>query len=360
MDELRLAPGAGLGWRPQTAWLAQSSPSVGFVEVLAENLAAHPRERSLVTSLAKRGRPVVVHGVGLSLGSPGPLDPRRLALLAELGEGLDAPLVSEHVAFVRGGAREAGHLLPVPRTKEMLRILTRNVRIAMAELMRPLALENIAALFAWPDDEMDEAEFLSRLVEATGAWLLLDVANLFAAVRNHGIDPGRYLDRLPLSRVAYLHLGGGTWSDGFYQDTHAHPVPEEAWTLLDEVLARTGPRPVLLERDDRFPRVTELEAELERIGAAVGRAASAKARAGEVPAGAGSRSLGTLAAREEVRNPGSLPGGEGVDGSGIEVLQAGVVASLLEGGAVPSRFDPVRFGAARRALARKAERIRAW
>ena len=59
-----------------------------------------------------RGVPVIPHGVRLSLGGAEPVDPARVAHLAGLRRALDAPLVSEHIAFVRAGGREAGHLLP--------------------------------------------------------------------------------------------------------------------------------------------------------------------------------------------------------------------------------------------------------
>src|SRR5215204_6982037 len=99
-----------------------------------------------------------------------------------------APLVSEHVAFVRGGGLEAGHLLPVPRTREALAVLVANVRLAQAELGVPLALEHVAALLEWPAPELDEAAFLTELLERTGALLLLDLANTYANARNHGGD----------------------------------------------------------------------------------------------------------------------------------------------------------------------------
>ncbi len=50
-------------------------------------------------------------------------------------------------------------------------MLCENVRIAQESLPVPLALENIAALFSWPDDEMSEGRFLRELVERTGVRL---------------------------------------------------------------------------------------------------------------------------------------------------------------------------------------------
>src|SRR4029453_1420030 len=121
-----------------------------------------------LAALLARGVPVVPHGVRLSLGSAEAPDPGRVANLARLAERLAAPLVSEHVAFVRGGGLEAGHLLPVPRTRDALDVLVRNVRLAQAELPVPLALEHVAALLEWPAPELDEAAFLAGLLERPG------------------------------------------------------------------------------------------------------------------------------------------------------------------------------------------------
>ena len=113
----------------------------------------------------------VPHGVRLSLGGAEPLDPVRVAHLAACAAALDAPLVSEHVAFVRAGGREAGHLLPLPRSRAALDVLTAHVRQVQAELDVPLALEPIgryppaAALRA----ELDAIATAAALPRATAA-----------------------------------------------------------------------------------------------------------------------------------------------------------------------------------------------
>jgi uncharacterized protein len=224
--------------------------------------------------------PVVPHGVRLSLGSAEVPDPARVGHLAALAERLGAPLVSEHLAFVRAGGLEAGHLLPVPRTREALDVLTGNVRLAQAELGVPLALEHVAALLEWPAPELDEAAFLTEVLERTGALLLLDLANLHANARNHGGDPLAFLDALPLERIAYVHVAGGVEHDGLYHDTHAHPTPPAVLELVAELCSRAAvvcsaercpgrdPPGVMLERDDAYPPEAELAAELDAIAAA--------------------------------------------------------------------------------------------
>ncbi|TMQ86505.1 DUF692 domain-containing protein [Actinomadura soli] len=276
-----------MGWRPEIAGFVGALPGLRFTEVIAESV--HPAQPAPdLLELRDRGAAIVPHGVKLSLGGAEPVDAGRVAHLAACAESLRSPLVSEHVAFVRAGGIEAGHLLPVPRTRAALDALTANIRRTQDELPVPLAVEPIAALFDWPDAEYTEADFLTELLERTGALLLLDVANVYANARNRGEDPVALLDRLPLERVAYCHVAGGSEEGGRYHDTHAAAVPSEVVDLIGELCARYRPpapthrRPTgelrsaprlpgfLLERDGRYPPAAELRAELDAIAAASG------------------------------------------------------------------------------------------
>ncbi|WP_026212054.1 DUF692 domain-containing protein [Longispora albida] len=264
MTERLALGGLGLGWRPPIAGFVAGLPGLGFTEVIAESLPAVLD--GPLADLRDRGVPIVPHGVRLSLGGAEEVGARRVEHLARCAEWLRAPLVSEHIAFVRGGGMEAGHLLPVPRSREALAVLVRNVRRTQAALPVPLALEPIAALFGWPEDELTEAEFLTELLERTGVYLLLDVANVYANAVNAGQDPLGALTSLPLDRIAYVHVAGGAEHDGIYHDTHAAPVPSAVLELLDAVRGA----PVLLERDGHYPPADELRAELDAVADAAG------------------------------------------------------------------------------------------
>lgn len=264
------APTVGIGWRPEIAEFVAALPGLAFTEVIAESLH-HPDPRLL--ELRDRGVAVVPHGVRLSLGGAEEVDPARVAHLAHAARLVGAPLVSEHVAFVRAGGLEAGHLLPVPRTRDSLAALTRNIALTTAELDVPLAVEPIAALFDWPDDAYTEGEFLTELVDRTGALLLLDVANVYANARNRGEDPVKVLESFPLERVAYCHVAGGAEGDGLYHDTHTDPVPPQVLDLVAEAerrLPAKGRLGFLLERDGRYPPGHVLAAELDAIAGAAG------------------------------------------------------------------------------------------
>ncbi|MFF0306753.1 DUF692 family multinuclear iron-containing protein [Streptosporangium sp. NPDC004379] len=263
--------GVGIGWRPEIDLTVERLPDVDFVEVVAENIRPGDLPESLRV-LRGRGLPVIPHGVGLGLGGAEPPDPDRLAHLADCARALDAPLVSEHLAFVRAGGMEAGHLLPVPRTRAALAVVADNVRRAQAALPVPLALENVAALFGWPDDEMTEADFLGELVERTGVGLLVDVANLYTNQVNLGLPAVGALDALPLSELAYVHVAGGHLHNGVWHDTHTARVPGEVLDILAALRARVEPPGVLLEWDGDYPGDDVLEAELGRIREAVTRA----------------------------------------------------------------------------------------
>ncbi|MET9111047.1 DUF692 domain-containing protein, partial [Streptomyces zhihengii] len=263
--------GIGIGWRPEIADTVERLPGLDWVEVVAENVCPGHLPDSLAR-LRERGVRVVPHGVSLGLGGAERPSPRRLADLAARAEALGSPLVTEHIAFVRAGgeltaspALEAGHLLPVPRTRDALAVLCENVRIAQDSLPVPLALENIAALVAWPGEEMTEGRFLAELVERTGVRLLIDVANLHTNRVNRGEDPYTALDELPVEAIAYVHVAGGIERDGVWHDTHAHPVTRPVLDILAGLRARVAPPGVLLERDDDFPPPEELAAELTVI-----------------------------------------------------------------------------------------------
>jgi uncharacterized protein (UPF0276 family) len=262
--------GVGIGWRPPIAHVVGSLPDLRFVEVVAESIPGGTAVPPALAALRDRGVAVVPHGIRLSLGSAQPPDRGRLRHLAACAQSLGAPLVSEHVAFVRAGGTEAGHLLPVPRTREALDVLVANVRLAQAELPVPLALENIAALLDWPDPELSEVDFLTELLDRTGALLLLDLANLYANARNGGYDPVPVLAALPLERLAYVHVAGGVQRGPLYHDTHAHPVPAGVLDLVTELCRRHEPPGLLLERDDAYPPADGLAAELAAIAAAAG------------------------------------------------------------------------------------------
>jgi uncharacterized protein (UPF0276 family) len=262
--------GVGIGWRPEIAGYVAGLPGLRFAEVVAESVHARGELPAGLPELLDRGVTVIPHGVRLSLGGADPVDPERVHHLAAVAERLTAPLVSEHIAFVRAAGIEAGHLLPLPRSWEAVNAMVANVKRTQSELSVPIALEPIAALFDWPDDELDEAQFITEILDRTGALLLLDIANVYANARNRNTDPLALLDSLPLDRVAYVHVAGGSEHQGLYHDTHTDPVPQPVLDLVAELCRRHRPPALMLERDGDYPPAAALAAELDAIAQASG------------------------------------------------------------------------------------------
>ncbi|MFK0133190.1 DUF692 family multinuclear iron-containing protein [Streptomyces rubiginosohelvolus] len=380
--------GIGIGWRPEIAAEVEALSGIDWVEAVAENLCADHLPDSLVR-LRERGVTVVPHGVALGLGGADRPDPDRLAGLAARAELLGAPLVTEHIAFVRAGGPltasprlEAGHLLPVPRTWDALDVLCENVRIAQDSLPVPLALENIAALITWPGEELTEGQFLAELVERTGVRLLIDVANLHTNHVNLGQDPAKALDELPVEAIAYVHVAGGVEKNGVWHDTHAHPVSEPVLEVLSELRSRIDPPGVLLERDDAFPPGAELAGELDAIRATLrkaapsadagpDRAASRKAvpSADAGPDRAAARKAVPSADRGPLSSPAPAAASDGSVGTGARttapapvpagtrdrtaVAQTALLSALVAGTPAPEGFDHRRLRVQSRALAAK-------
>lgn len=366
--------GIGIGWRPEIAAEVEALTGIDWVEAVAENLCADHLPGSLVR-LRERGVTVVPHGVSLGLGGADRPDPERLAGLAARAELLGTPLVTEHIAFVRAGGPltasprlEAGHLLPVPRTRDALDVLCENVRIAQDALPVPLALENIAALISWPDEELTEGQFLAELVERTGVRLLIDVANLHTNHVNRGEDPAKALDELPVEAIAYVHVAGGVEKDGVWHDTHAHPVTAPVLDVLAELRSRVDPPGVLLERDDAFPPGAELAAELETIRGTLRSAARAGtvARAAVPPSSPAAPAAAAPAASSALPTPSapSAPSGNERDTEPLgaprpgardrtAVAQTALLSALVAGTPAPEGFDHRRLRVQSRALAAK-------
>ncbi len=266
----------GLGWRPElAAGILAHLDRIDLIEVVVDDYFAAPRRdlRALQTLAAQVG--TVLHGVSLGLASTVPVEPRRLDRVARLIEATGAESWSEHLAFVRGGGIEIGHLAAPPRDEASIEGACRNLERAARIVGSAPLVENIATLVAPPASQLDEAEWIARIVCGAGVGLLLDLHNLYANAVNFGDHPHTFLRRLPLERVASVHLSGGRWINGpkgarRLLDDHLHDVPEEVFALLRE-LGRLAPQPltVIIERDGGYPPIARLLEQLEAARAAL-------------------------------------------------------------------------------------------
>jgi len=260
----------GLGWRRElAAGILVNRDRIDVVEVIADDLFEAPaRERRAVATLARQ-LPTWLHGVGMGLASATPVEARRLEAMARLVGEVQPEGWSEHLAFVRAGGAEIGHLAAPPRTPATIEGALDNLSRARAAVGSAPAVENVATLVDPPGSTLDESRWLGAIVEAGEAPLLLDLHNLHANARNFGFDAQAVVAQLDLSRVALIHVAGGRLVDApdgrpRLLDDHLHEVPGAVFALLAEVAAR-APQPltVILERDGEYPPIGALLDELE-------------------------------------------------------------------------------------------------
>ena len=253
----------GVGLRPpHYAEVLEVPPALDLFEVISENFlglrvggGGRPLE---VLEKVRALRPIRLHGVSMNLGSVDPLSETYLARLRVLADRLDPECVSDHVCWTGQGGENLHDLLPLPWTEEALDHLTARVHHAQERLGRRLLLENPSSYVAYAHSTMREWDLLGELARRTGAGLLLDVNNVFVTARNHGFRPEEFLEGLPAGTVAQYHLSGHDDSGPLRIDTHDREVCDEVWALFRHAVRRFGPRPTILEWDDRLPPLSTL------------------------------------------------------------------------------------------------------
>ena len=281
---MSLPPLPGLGFKPQHyAAIREMRPGLGFFEVHAENyMGAGGPPHAMLTAL-RADYALSLHGVGLSIGGPDPLDRDHLARLRALNDRYQPESFSEHLAWASHAGEFLNDLLPLPYTPETLGIVCDHIDQLQMALGRQILLENPATYVLFEQSEIPETEFLAEIAARTGCGLLLDINNVFVSCTNHRTDPRAYLDAFPMFAVGELHLGGHEEeelpSGPLLIDAHGAAVADPVWTLYAETVTKFGALPSLVEWDNDVPDFPVLLAEAERAFAILERARLGHVRA---------------------------------------------------------------------------------
>ena len=275
-----VADRVGLGWRRELAPdILGNLQHIDILEVIAEDyVRADKGEIGAMRRLARQV-PLSLHGVAMGLASTIAVPPERVQKMAHLVAALEPESWSEHLAFVRAGGVEIGHLAAPPRSAQSVAGAIANIAIAARAVGSMPLLENIATLINPPASTMDEAQWVGEIVRGSGAPLLLDLHNLYANACNFGQNPYELLLRFPLEHVGAVHISGGRWiaepgGSGRKRllDDHLHDVPDAVHDLL-ALLAERAPQSltVILERDGHFPDFESLLFQLHAARASLRR-----------------------------------------------------------------------------------------
>ncbi|MCC7532129.1 MAG: DUF692 domain-containing protein [Candidatus Melainabacteria bacterium] len=268
LDTKKLLPnlGIGLGLRRELASQTLENRSrIDWLELIPENymgLGGACRER---LESAREKFPLVTHGINLSIGSTDDLNSEYLSKLKKLLDFTDSPWFSDHLCFTSFDGIYMHDLLPIPRSKEAIKLIAEKVKRVQGTVGRPFLLENISYYMNVPGSQMSDSQFLAEVAEKADCGLLLDVNNVYVNSLNHGFDPFQYVDQIPLERTVQIHVAGHKQGTDYVIDTHGSAVVEPVFELLRYVLERVDVNGVMLERDQNFPEFEEILSEVDHI-----------------------------------------------------------------------------------------------
>ena len=258
----------GIGLRaPHLAEISNDRPSIGFLEIHAENYLAPTAALRTVERL-RCDYPLSIHAVGLSLGSVDGLDEAHLDRVVALVERVEPMLVSDHLSWSSLGGRYYNDLLPLPYTEEALAVVVRNVQRLQERLGRRVSIENPSCYLGFRHSTLSEPEFLAEVVRRSGCGLLLDANNVIVTAHNLRLDPAGWLEDLPVHAVTEYHLAGHAVNDADGEpvliDDHGSRIDDRVFELFGEMVHRYGRRPTLVEWDTDIPALDVLLGEARR------------------------------------------------------------------------------------------------
>jgi uncharacterized protein (UPF0276 family) len=259
--------GVGVGLRTaHLEYVLRRLPPVPWFEFITENLVG---DKALIQQKVKALRktyPIVLHGIGLSLGSADGVSKKYLAELKKLIYLYEPAWVSDHLCWSQIGGAYVPDLLPLPHTQEAVDIVSENILTTQAYLGMPIIIENISRYLGFNESEMTECDFIKNIVKNTGCGLLLDINNIYVTCKNMGLDPNLYLDNMRELKkyIKQFHLAGYTQGEGMLIDSHAGPVHDPVWSLFKQALKYFPDTPSLIEWDNDLPDFQVLQAEAKK------------------------------------------------------------------------------------------------
>ncbi len=181
---------------------------------------------------------LLLHGVGLSIGSYEGYSLKYIHLLDELFNTLNISWHSEHLAYTIVNGENIGTMLTLPRTDEALVMICRRIDTIQKRFKVPFLIENVISMLPDSKCKYSEAEFLNKITKNTGCGLILDVYNIECDQVNFKLDVNRFIEELNLDAVIELHLAGGLYDTefNFQMDIHAGTIAESTINLTSQII----------------------------------------------------------------------------------------------------------------------------
>ncbi len=269
MNNSSLLHGAGVAFQAQHYAAIMDDPQrLDFFEIQAEQYFSTDAVAHMQVFALRQLLPLTVHSIGLSLGSPKPLDGEHLQALVQLCRRYQPTLVSSRLGCAQHAANLLGSNRPLAFNASTLQRLIEHVDQVQTVLGRQLLIENPPAFVHLAESDMHEADFLRELCQHTACGLLLDIGNLLISSHNCGGNAENYLQRLPAQHIREIRLGGYSQlnlASGSYLlvDEHASVVADATWDLYADLLRHIGRRPAVVAWERQLPSWMVLAAEVD-------------------------------------------------------------------------------------------------
>ena len=257
--------GVGLGLRRELYEdILKYKNQIDWLEIAPENYICRGGQIFQRLLNVNKHFQIIPHGLNLSIGGTEPFDPLLLNNIKKLFKIINPPWFSDHLCFNYVEKTYIHDLIPLPYTKVVVKHVVDRIKKIQDILGISFLIEN-PSYYMILDNEMNEADFISEILEKSDCGLLLDINNVYVNSRNHNYNAVQFLDSLPLERVVQVHIAGHLNKGKIIIDTHGESVINEVYKLLGEMIKRCSPKAILLERDFNFPEFHELLKEIKKI-----------------------------------------------------------------------------------------------
>lgn len=261
----QMIQGVGVGLRQEHYMQFYNHPHlVPWLEILSDNyLYSHGLVREKLLSI-RQNYPMVMHGVGLNIGSVDPLNHDYIRALNTLAEQIEPAWISDHLCWTGVDATFSHDLLPLPYTQEALQHVVNRVQQVQEFLNAPLLLENVSSYLNFAQADYSEAEFLNNVAKHSGCFILLDVNNVYVSAHNHSFTPEDYFAAINPAYVKQFHLAGYEQQGDILIDTHGEKVHAPVWDLYATALTYFPNTPTNIEWDNHIPDWAVLQQEVKK------------------------------------------------------------------------------------------------
>ena len=235
------------------------------IEVIADNwLSPGPHHKALKFIVQKH--PLHFHCVNMNVAGVDPLNFNYLTKIKKLMTTYKPVHISDHLCFQRHKNKLHHDLLPFAYNKDSLNRVCERVEKIQDYLGVPLGLENLSYYLEFKSSTLTEAQFLNEVCEKTGAFMLLDLNNLWVNNKNLNKDPITYLKTINFKFVKEIHLAGASVKENLTVDDHGADINQETLNLLKHCLPLVqNPCVFFYERDTNLSTFDKVLDEYKKI-----------------------------------------------------------------------------------------------